>query len=101
MIVEKVHKIISFEQSFWLKKYIDFYSVKRASSKTDSEIAFYKTLALSFFGKTMENIRCRVNVLFIQNCEVEQLIKAQSTLSFDGIHHIHENYTSYMFRNHY
>ena len=78
MITDKAHKVISFKQSFWLKKYIDFCSTREALSKTDSAIALYKSLALSFIGKTMKNIKERGNVQFIQICDVEKLIKAQS-----------------------
>ena len=99
MIVEKDHKIISFKQRLCLKKYIDCCSEKRASSKMDSELAFYKCLALLFSGKIVENIRNCVNVQFIQNCEEQKLIKARSKLSFDGIRHVYEDYTRYMFKN--
>ena len=100
MIIEKIHKILSFKQSFWLENYIDFCSTGRALSKTDSEVAFCKSLEISFFGKTIENIRNCVNVQFIRNCEVDNVVKAKSKLSFDGIRHVYENYSSYMFKNH-
>ena len=32
MIVNKVHEVISFKQSSWLNKYIDFHVKKRAAS---------------------------------------------------------------------
>ena len=47
----------------------------------------------------MENIRNRINVKFIQKCKTNKLIKAQTKLSFDGIHHVYENYVSYMLKN--
>ena len=100
MIIEKIHKIISFKQSFWLKKYITLCSTKSALSKADSEIAFYKNLALSFFGKKkMENTRNCVDVHFVPNYGTENLIGAQSKLSFDGIHQVYEKFTSNMFKN--
>ena len=42
IVVEKVHSTISNKQSFLLKKYSDFCSARRASSKTDFKINFYK-----------------------------------------------------------
>ena len=35
MIVDKIHEIISFKQSKWLEKYIDFNAQKRNLSKGD------------------------------------------------------------------
>ena len=40
MIVDKVHEIISFKQSKWLEKYIDFHAKKRALATNDFEIKF-------------------------------------------------------------
>ena len=35
----------------------------------------------AFFGKTMENVRDRINLEFIPHIEYEQIIKRQSKLS--------------------
>ena len=82
-----------------MKKYVDFCSSKPAFSETDFEKNFYKCLPLSFFGKTMENIRNHVNMLFTKNCNTKNLKSVQSKLSFDGIHNVYDNYVSYMFKN--
>ena len=42
MIVDKVHDIISFRQSRWLEKYINFNTQKRNESVNDFEKDFYK-----------------------------------------------------------
>ena len=55
MIVDKVHEIISFEQSNWLGKYINFNTQKRNQAVNDFEKDFYKLLNNAFSGKTMEN----------------------------------------------
>ena len=44
MIVDKVHEIISFKQSNWLEKYIDFHAKKRAAANNDFEIEFHKQM---------------------------------------------------------
>ena len=44
MIVDKVLKIISFKQSRWLEKYINFNTQKRNQAVNDFEKDFYKLL---------------------------------------------------------
>ena len=62
MIVDKVHNIISFRQSRWLEKYINFNTQKRNQAVNDFEKDFYKLLNNAFYGKTMENVRSRLKM---------------------------------------
>ena len=59
MIVNKIHNIISFKQSRWLEKYINFNIQKLKEAKNDFEKDFHKFLNNAFYGKTMENVRNR------------------------------------------
>ena len=42
MIVDKVHEIISFKQSKWLNKYINFHAKKRNLATNDFQKDFHK-----------------------------------------------------------
>ena len=65
MIVDKVHEIISFRQSRWLEKYINFNTQKRNQAVNDFEKDFYKLLNNAFYGKTMENVRNPLKIKFV------------------------------------
>ena len=98
MIVDKVHEIISFKQSKWLEKYINFNTQKRNQAVNDFEKDFYKLLNNAFYGKTMENVRNRLKIKFIKKDDYREIIKQQSKLTFNGIHKSYDNCDSYTFK---
>ena len=95
MIVDKVHEIISFKQSRWLERYINFNTQKRNQAVNDFEKDFYKLLNNAFYGKTMENVRNRLKIKFVKKDDYSEIIKQQSKLTFNGIHKSYENCDSY------
>ena len=81
MKLTKVHRIIGFRQSPWLKQYVDLNTALRTEAKTESEKDFFKLMVCSVFGKTMENIRKRVDVRLVTT--EKQALKLVAKPNFD------------------
>ena len=83
MRLKKVHRVIEFDQEPWMEPYIRMNTEFRKQAKSDFETEFYKLMNNSVFGKTMENLRNRVDVTIVRDWETDKIRKLVSSPSFD------------------
>ena len=63
--LKAVHRAISFNQSPWMKPYIEYNTDLRKKAVNDFEKDFFKLMINSVFGKTIENLRKRQSVKIV------------------------------------
>ena len=56
MKLKAVHRVIEFNQSPWLKQYIEFNTEQRKKAKNTFEKKFFKLMNNSVFGKVITKI---------------------------------------------
>ena len=92
MKLKKIHRGIKFTEAAFLKPYIDKNTSLRALAKNNFEKDFFKLMNNSVFGKTMENIRNRVNVKLVDSGE--QFKKLAAKPNYNGRKIFNENLVS-------
>ena len=60
--VVRVHRVMQFRQRPWMKSYIECCEEERRNAKNDYEAQLWKDMMNIVFGKTIENVRKRINV---------------------------------------
>ena len=90
--IKHIHNGIKFVESNWMKPYIDKNTNLRSKAKNNFEKDFYKLMNNSVFGKTMENIRNRVNVKLVNT--KEKLSKLVAKPNFKSCKIFNENLVS-------
>ncbi len=83
LTLEKVHRVIAFEQKPWLAPYINKNQVLRTVAKNDFEKDQAKLYNNSIYGKTVENQKKRTDIRLVNNEKhCKMLIKKPHMMRF-------------------
>eukprot|EP00732_Lithocolla_globosa_P000348 Lithocolla_globosa_v1_NODE_99_length_6376_cov_39.997943.p2 type:complete len:178 gc:universal NODE_99_length_6376_cov_39.997943:775-1308(+) len=93
MKLTKIHRGIIYNQKPWLATYIDYNTNKRKQAKNEFEKDFYKLMNNSVFGKTMENLRNRIDFQLVNNAD--KGMKLQSKANFRSTVKFNEELVGY------
>ena len=75
MKLKRVKRVLEFEQESWMEPYIRMNTEFRKKAKNSFEKDFYKLMNNSVFGKTMENLRNRVDIRIVRSNETKKMRK--------------------------
>ena len=78
--ITNIHRGIKFEDCAWLKEYINLKTKLRIEAKhsgNNFEVDFFTLMNNSVFGKTLENIRNRIDIRLITSAKVAQKLAAK------------------------
>ena len=70
LTLKKIYRVLEFNQSQWLKQYIEFNTQKRKEARTNGDKdgkALYKLMSNALYGKTMENLKTRIDIKLVSN----------------------------------
>ena len=67
MKLEKVHRILKFKESNWLKEYVQFSTKKRQESTDELNKYFFELVVNCIYRKRIGNIRKRISLKLINN----------------------------------
>ena len=68
--LKRIYRVLKFNESQWLKQYVEFNTQKGIEAKKIGDKdrkALYKLINNAVYGKTMENLRNRIDAKLVSN----------------------------------
>ena len=75
MKLTKIHRVLQFDESPWLAKYIYFNTKKRKEAKNDFEKDYFKLMNITVFGKTLEHLISKITLKLTSNEDIHVYIQ--------------------------
>ena len=82
MVVTKVHRVLSFTQSAWLKPYIELNTTMRQKATNEFEKNFFKLMNNACFGKTLQNDRSHLQLRLITSADRARKLVAKPNFKY-------------------
>ena len=81
--VINIYTVYESKQYFWLAKFFKNSTEQRIIAKIEFEKHFHKFRNISFYGKTVENIRKRLSFDLIDKSDTHRILNRRRKCSFD------------------
>lgn len=85
MKLTRIRRGIKFNESSFMKTYIDLNTNLRAKGKNDFEKDFFKLMNNAVYGKTLENIRSRVDIRLVSDEKTAKKLSVKPNYKFSTI----------------
>jgi hypothetical protein len=91
LVLKKINRVVEYKQRKWLKDYLDLNTNLRTKVKNDFEKDYFKLMNNSVFGKTMENVRGRIQVECCFKDERQKHLQSKTTFKSTTLYHNGDN----------
>lgn len=87
LVCKKIHRVLAFNQKPWMEPYIAKNTELRKKTKSAFEKDLFKLMNNSVYGKTMENLRKRIDFRVVKTSEKEKMIRMLANPALNSIVH--------------
>ena len=89
LVLKKIHRVIGFYQSAWMRPYIRFNIEQRQKASNQFESSLFKKFNNAIYGKTIENVKKRTTVKLVRKAEQFENLSSKPTFRSCKIIHRH------------